>query len=281
MERIFIKRTGTTRGRNLVRGLFLASFWVMGLPLLFCLTEKEGLSAESGFVEPLCANNSSAVEFGAFATARYIPENNLRPAYVIGFDRMLLSNRSLGLLRTALGKHLQLDNLRLKVFSYSDTLHGDYDGSAFLSDRFREMYASPLIILDRLSDSSLGGTLTVPDISKAARIRVDGFRFDFHQDMQAALSVQSRRAEFAVEKPDELLLLGRVILSTPSGKIECNRAVWNPEKRYFRVQGSYFFSSADNVRSGRDANLDYELNPIHYSNYADMPKGGSLCSANR
>ena len=253
----------------------------MTLPLLYRLTASANLSADSSPFGDIELPAFSSTEFGAFATVYYNPAHGHRPDYAIGFERLRLSNRSMGFLRTALHQHLQIDNLTVKIFSYPDAARGGGPqgpapaeplqrvSSTVTEKRIRQYFGIPA-----------RSKIAFPDISKATLVSVDGFELDWQNEAQPAFSIQSKRAVFNAEQADEIVLVGRVLLTAPAGSYECGRAVWNTQRRCFTIEGGYLFTANDTQHFGRDICLDYGFHVYDALSDRATPKGESVCLAN-
>ena len=284
-----IKEMYTTKSPAAVRGVFLILFWTVALPSLYHFSS--GLTDRCprfGNEEPLVERTSDA-EFGAFAAAYYNPEHSYRPEYAIRFDRLHLSNRPIGLLRSSLQRSVHFNNLKLTLFSYLDEstepciendLRLDFYEHSDTLIHPNGMNAFMFGHLDKMIHSSTRANIRVPDISKATQVEIDDFFLKWYREPHNTLSIQSRRAVFVAEKPDRIQLLGRVILTTPTGKVEANRMTWHTQKHFFQVTGRYFVSSTDTKRSGSDVALDYGLNILDNVGLGtEITNGGSLWTA--
>lgn len=264
----------------------MALFWTASVAWFFYLP-SEGIPAGDGArsVEPL-TESVGRTEFGAFATAYFNPQHDYRPEYTIGFERLRLSNRPLGLLRTALHRSVHIDQLAVSLYAWPDT-SGDATGRgdqgidgidstglpAYLND-LRAYFPEPLA---PMRDATVGRYIRLPDISKATQINVDGFSLHWYRQDDIALTIESRRAVYAIEKAGQIALLGRVVITTPTCVLQANRVNWNIEQQVFEVQGRYYVSTPDGQQSGQSVTLDYRLNTAARQTVsANTYYGGSL-----
>lgn len=271
-----------------MRVCFLLLFWSVTLPLLYHLTDSANVAVECCYVEDVHFPTISNTEFGAFAIAYYNPEHGYRPEYGVRFEKLNVSKRSVSFLRTAMHQNLQLEQLSLILFSYTqDHMKNSNDteeGSKPYNDNLG--FTSPLNTIStlllskhRLSPNS-NTQIHFPDISKTTQISISDFSVNWKIDSQSGLTIQSRRAILAVQQPHEVQLLGHVILETPNGKLQANRVVWDTEKEIFHIPGRYHYSAPQVTFSGQNDSMDYRLNILANSNFTDTPIGGSLWSAN-
>lgn len=271
--------------RVLVRTLFLVLFWALTFPLLWSLTSKSSLHVDQQSYNSLAKRVSPDTEFGAFMTVYFNLEQDHRPEYAISFKTLRLSNRSLGFLRTALHKTVHVENLKYIVYSYAEESKALTDNLADDKKVYNSLACEDVFSvseqLRRLSASSEGRYIHIPDISKATQIDINDFMFKWCREQHGELSVQGRRAVFVAEEPDKIMLLGRVILSTPSRIYEASRVVWNVEKHCFQIKGRTFVSTADGKHIEQDIWLDYNLNILDDESNTKQPKGGSLCLASK
>ena len=270
-----------------MRICFLLLFWSITLPLLYYLTSAAGIVVDCCHIETTCFPAPPHTQFGPFATAYYNPDQQRRPDYGIRFETLNVSNRSVGFLRTALHQNVRLEQLHLTLFSYPQDCAqkaADTADNCDLYDDNTPGFAHPLhtISASLLTPSRLRSNPTTqihfPDISKTTEVSITDFSVDWHIDNQIELTIQSRRAVFAAERPDELQLLGRVILETPNGKLQTNRVIWDIDKHIFHVRGRYHYRTPHTTFSGRDDSLDYRLNVLTNPNL--HTQGGPLWSAN-
>jgi hypothetical protein len=263
---------------------------LIALVLLFYgLTDSAGLFVENIHCTDATFQSLSNLEWGPFSTAYQNPEHGYRPEYGVRFEKLNVSNRSVGFLRTALHQNLELEHLKLVFFSYTQDCRKDSKGMEDDSRPFDDKdvgvsnFLNPKSFL-RFIQARLSSNpdmhFYVPDISKTTRVSITDFSVGWKIDEQAVLTIQSRRAVWAVQRPHEVELLGRVILGTPNGTLQTNRVVWDTDKEIFYVPGRYYSSAPCQRFNGQNDVMDYRLNILANSSLSDLSKrGGPLWSA--
>jgi len=261
------------------RGVLLVLIWVLGFSLLWYMTGHNHFN-DSLSCDSLTLSLPSKTELGSFAASYFDPEYNYRPEHVFSFESLRVSNRSLGFLRTALHKTVHVKNLNYIIYSYMDESR-DLGGNLIQNpDTCKSLLQENAFVLSdqlrRFTASSSGGWhISIPDVSKATQIDISEFLVQWYREMEGELSIQSKRAVFVAEKPNEIVLLGHVVLRTQNQMYEANKVVWDIEKQYFQVK-----DRADRKQSEQELWLDYNLNRLEQKSFAEQPKGDSLCLVN-
>lgn len=120
--------------------------------------------------------------------------------------------------------------------------------------------------------------MSLPDCSRAARLNISGFQWQFFQDKELELTVKSHRAALDITSGGEFLLKGHVILTTPDQIIEANHVVFDVQTRSFQIPGDYVLSINQQKTYGRNVCLDSRLLPIE-PRQAALFTGENVCLA--
>ncbi len=271
--------------RRYVKWLLAAACWGGGLAVLFFAgVNGERLRLQIPEFEAI---KDYTVRKGHMGAMRYVHRDRSRGGrcvYAVGFEELIKENGRFGIFKTAAYKIARVNGLELKLFRYSC----DDDSGAIVSPEWLFAEVAPLVKKRTLTvpacsgdGSAVGIKVRVDgiDLSDLAEIRVNDFDYKVFYDGDLFFAVQSSRAVASYRRP-AVILRGHVTIRASDGsKLECNRAKWDVEKGYFKIDGVYVLNRRGEKSSGKGICVDGGLNSIGAKRAKSQPKEEKECLA--
>jgi hypothetical protein len=201
----------------------------------------------------------------------------LRFAASIGSLRA--ENATLGIFKTAAAKVIKIKDMQLHFCEYPGSspvtillANALPEESAGNKTRLNEILASvpgkPR--LTELCGEQFGDTrgywranVNNIDLSNTCEVVINNFDCRIFDGDALRLAVQSRRAVADLDKPQQIMLRGHVVITAADGStLESNHVRWDTKKCYFRTDGTYFLNHNGEKTRGKDICVDSQLNTV-------------------
>jgi len=190
-------------------------------------------------------------ELGTFSFIHFDSKANYRPVYGIAFEKLLLTNNSIGPFKTAMHKKAIISDLKVHYYK-NEASQNFVNTDAFAVE---ELINQTNGILRPSKEYDIGNF----NFSNVSEIYADKFNCKYFSEDTLLLSIKSRKA-VASYKNSTIKLSGHVTIKTKSGTtLESNQIEWDIRNNIFKVKGLFVLNSNGNIKTGRDSNFDFNL----------------------
>ena len=259
------------------RIISLGICWLLSFYLLLALTASQNFTPyETGYVPP-SIHSPDKNEVRDVYLVRYNPKNKFQPEYSIQIDALKIRNGKIGLFHSALCKQVNLQDLKLNLYSHTQNSRKAKNAPTDFSSSMENMiYSLPSNLRKAIySDKSPS---PADDFLENIGANITDFRLNWLHDNESQLQLQSKQAFLTAQNTGELMLRGAVTIRTPQRTLRSNHIVWDIRQQLFTVRGNCCLTQHNKKTFGRDICFDSRLN-IQKKTIEHKQDGEALCIA--